>query len=559
MKNKISSAGGAILIFWLTSNCLWGGTPGSLDPTFNPATRSSDVLWGLVIQPDGKILAGGRQNVTAPIYGVIYRLNTNGQADPGFQSGTRATGLEGAIPQINTIGLQASGSIVLGGQFTYFDGAIRGRLAQLTASGGLDPNFTPAANNHVFSMWIQPDGKILIGGSFKDFKGTGQNYVARLNADGTSDDTFNSGASPDGAVRAIAQQPDGKILIGGDFLNIDTNSRPYIARLDQNGSLDATFSPAASLDASVSAIAVQPADQRIVIGGAFRNAAGESHDRIARLNADGTVDSSFASSCDSTVWALAVQSNGKILAGGRFNNANGTPRKKVVRFLSNGLVDSQFDAEAGSGTGSSDEVRAIQIQPSDGNIVVAGKFTVFNGVNRYGIARLYGDAPVANESPTIIQSPLSLTTNVGASVTFSIIANGTPPLYYQWRKDGSILEGATDSNYVISNVWFTNAGDYTVVVTNGYGAITSPTATLVVEPRLSFASEPHMGPNNQFGFTVQSQIGRRVMIQTTTNLPSTNLPIWTDLTNSPDAAGIITILETTTNFNRRFYRAVFYP
>jgi hypothetical protein len=78
---------------------------------------------------------------------------------------------------------------------------------------------------------LQPDGKVLIGGEFTTFNGTSRNRISRLNADGSLDLSFDPGAGADASVSAITLQPDGNILIGGDFLTVNGVLRPYVARL----------------------------------------------------------------------------------------------------------------------------------------------------------------------------------------------------------------------------------------------------------------------------------------------------------------------------------------
>ena len=78
---------------------------------------------------------------------------------------------------------------------------------------------------------MQPDGKVLIGGSFTSVNGTNRNRIARLNADGSLDSSFNPGTGANGAVRAIVVQPDGNVLIGGNFTTVNGVLRPYVARL----------------------------------------------------------------------------------------------------------------------------------------------------------------------------------------------------------------------------------------------------------------------------------------------------------------------------------------
>src|SRR5437667_5249241 len=117
--------------------------------------------------------------------------------------------------------------------------AVRGQ----SALDGFDPN----ANGSVDVVVVQPDGKILIGGEFTTLSPNGgaaitRNHIARLNPDGTLD-AFNPNAN--GAVYAIAVQADGKILAGGTFTNVGGQTRNYIARLNSDGTLDA-FNPNAN-------------------------------------------------------------------------------------------------------------------------------------------------------------------------------------------------------------------------------------------------------------------------------------------------------------------------
>jgi uncharacterized delta-60 repeat protein len=377
-----------ITLFWACS--LTAQMPGSLDLGFAPATDFTDVLWGLAIQSDGKILASGRQGAAS---GVIYRLNQNGSVDPGFSSGARATCLDATIPQINTLSLQTNGAVVLGGAFTYLDSSVRLRLAQLSPYGVLDLAFTPSIGNAVFASAVQPDGKLIIGGNFVNVQGSGKNYLARLNPDGAVDSTFNpQGAGPQARVNAVALGQHGTIVIGGEFTSVNGIARLRVARLLSDGTVDTSFDLSISgPDSVVSAVAIQ-ADRKVIIGGSFTQVGETPRGRIARLNENGNLDATFAptSGCDSYVWAVAVQDNGCILAGGRFNNVNGEARSKIARFNPSGMLDSTFDPTAGSGAGTSDEIRALKLQ-SDGKIVVAGKFTTFSGQSRYGLARLHGD------------------------------------------------------------------------------------------------------------------------------------------------------------------------
>ena len=127
---------------------------------------------------------------------------------------------------------------------------------------------------------------------------TTRNHIGRLNADGSLDTSFDPGAN--GAVYALAVQADGKILVGGYFTTLGgggtgTTTRNYIGRLNADGSLDTSFDPGAN--GAVYALAVQ-ADGKILVGGDFTTLGGggtgtTTRNHIGRLNADGSLDTSF--------------------------------------------------------------------------------------------------------------------------------------------------------------------------------------------------------------------------------------------------------------------------
>src|SRR6185503_18710842 len=175
-------------------------------------------------------------------------------------------------------------------------------------------------------LGVQPDGKIVIGGQFTAVNGTSRNYIARLNADGTLDNSFNSGSGPDNAIVSLALQPDGKLLIGGFFSSVNGIPRNRIARLNTNGSLDTSFDAGSvAAGTSVRSIALQ-SDGKVLIGGEFAKA-------IARLNVDGSLDTSFnpGTGANNQVRSIAVQSDGKVLIGGHFTFINGAARNYIAR------------------------------------------------------------------------------------------------------------------------------------------------------------------------------------------------------------------------------------
>ena len=354
---------------------------GTLDASFNPGTGANNSVYTFVLQPDGKIIIGGvftSYNGTARNY--IARLNANGTLDTSFNPGT------GAANTVNTCALLPNGQLIIGGSFTYYNETARGRIACLNANGSLDISFNPGtgANFDVFTSALQPDGKIIIGGFFTTCNGTESHRIARLNEDGTLDTSFNSGIGANHYVWTCVLQPDGKIIIGGNFTSYNGAARNYIARLNSDGTLDASFNPGTGASSVVLTCVVQP-DGKIIIGGNFTSYNGATRIRIARLNADGTLDTSFnpVTGVDNAVNTCVVQPDGKIIIGGKFTSYNGTTRIRIARLNADGTLDTSFN----SGTGANNDVNACVLQ-SDGKIFIGGTFTSYNGTNRNGIARL---------------------------------------------------------------------------------------------------------------------------------------------------------------------------
>src|SRR5437867_2700055 len=125
----------------------------------------------------------------------------------------------------------------------------------------------------VSSVALQSDGKILMGGAFTGINGVERNRVARLNSDGSVDDTFRPGKGPNATVTKLAVQKNGQIVVGGDFAAVSDFPRNRIARLNADGSLDTTFDPGAGFNDTVLALAIQP-DGKMVAAGKFTSVNG---------------------------------------------------------------------------------------------------------------------------------------------------------------------------------------------------------------------------------------------------------------------------------------------
>ena len=383
---------------------------GSIDNTFDGAAGQNGIFNSIVVQPDGRVLVGGKFIGTNNT--CVARLNGNGTMDATF---VEVTGVgRGTWPEANAIRLQPDGKVIIGGQFVSIHGQSRTNLARLNGDGSLDSNFpngTGGVNGQpqsypgtsVKAIALQTNGTMFIGGAFTTVNGTHRSRVARLNADGSLDATFQPGRGLDYPVSRVVPS-DGKVLIGGGLTFINGTNRYASARLNADGSLDSTFiSDSFNPDlgsfylgpydyAATNVLAVQ-SDGKILVWWTLtqyqcdplgENCEYYSSYLLARFNRDGSRDTNFASyiAINGSVNAVAIQTDGKLLVGGDFSTVHGTNRAGIARLNADGSLDNSFNPAAGiSG------VSSIALQP-DGKVLIGVGSYVVSGTNRFGIARL---------------------------------------------------------------------------------------------------------------------------------------------------------------------------
>jgi len=403
-------------------------TDGSMPTVSSPTYSSAILVAGNGTSTTIKAYAVKTGMIDSTVAAATYTVNyIPGALDTSFLSvGT------GANSYVATIALQSDGKIIIGGNFTSYSGTSRGRVARLSADGGLDSSFLATgtgADNFVTSMAVQSDGKVLVGGGFSSYNGTSRGSIARLNTDGSLDTSFlATGAGANADVDCLAIQSDGKILIGGYFTTYNGTNRGRIARINTDGSLDTTFLASGSgASDGVLSIAVQ-SDGQIIIGGRFTGYNGTSRGRVARLNADGSLDTTFLATdvgAGDTVSSIAVQADGKILVGGAFGIFNGTLRGCAARLNADGTLDGGFLA---AGAGASATVFSVALQ-TNGLVLLGGAFGSYNGTSSAGIARLNADGS--------IDTGFQVGNGAGGGAVYSVVP----------QSGGRILIGGFFSNY----------------------------------------------------------------------------------------------------------------
>ena len=301
---------------------------------------------------------------------------------------------------------QTNDEAIIAGSFNSFDSNPYNYIARLLPNGYQDPTFLASpnsgANDVINAMVLQPDGRIIIGGNFTSFNGANRQHIARLNTDGSVDTTFNPGTGVKGQILSIALETNGQIVVAGDFSAVDGTNMNSVARLNANGSLDASFNPGVGPNGVINAVVVD-ALGRVIIGGDFDSVDGNNYGGVARLNVDGSLDTTFSSGIGTynpnsgstdPVYALAMQGS-QILVGGSFAYMELANYNGLVRLNPDGTVDTTFNPGSDSNngtfnpqTGLVDSIFAITLDPA-GNILIGGDFTTYNQTRRVGIARLF--------------------------------------------------------------------------------------------------------------------------------------------------------------------------
>ena len=259
-----------------------------------------------------------------------------GDIDPGFTD----PAVGSTTPYVYGMALQPDGKVLIGGNFLAVAGQTRTRVARLNADGTLDTGFfdsAPTAAVNAFA--VRPDRKILLGGDFTRVNGVLGYHYARLHPDGTRDNSLSSPFNSNGSAWCFALPADGQTLIGGTGIEIDAGSSLQgLLRFKANDQVDSFNALVGFLSGApyVYGIALQP-DGKIIICGDFSNVGGQYISKIARLHPDGTLDTSFnagtISSGSPEVFTVVVQPDGKIVIGGDFTSVNGTPRNNLARLL----------------------------------------------------------------------------------------------------------------------------------------------------------------------------------------------------------------------------------
>jgi uncharacterized delta-60 repeat protein len=337
----------------------------------------------------------------------------------------------------------------------------------------------------IYKTLVLNDGKVLVAGRFESIDGHTTNDIARLNSNGSIDTSFTA-TSVGGGISATSQyinnfvtQSDNKIIIVGSFSSVQSNSRTGVARLNANGTIDTGLSnPGFTTFSEVRDVVIQ-SDNKIVVVGRFDGG-------IKRLNTDGTIDTSLSvpdstGFTDNTFYSVALLPSGSeeaILVGGNFNQWNTSANYDyIVKLNPSGSLDTGF---AGtnlniSAGGDLDRIKKIKVtdaysEGDNGYIYIAGRFKdTLTGPN----VRNAGFARLTTEDEGFGRGAFDS--------TFRTYITGSDPNNpgtqyvndFDFYDDDKILLGGSFTTIGIPGYAITSANRFVIVDQNGGGQVSN--------------------------------------------------------------------------------------
>lgn len=411
-----------------------------LDTSFNTTGYRTETFgtqesrpFAMLLQPDGKVVVAGQAGGSSSSEFGLMRFNADGSLDSSFDGDGKVT-----TPSlvnngfVTSLVLQPDGKIVAGGHGA---GTTDFTLVRYNADGSLDTMFgtggkvrTPvlSGNDNLWALALRPDGRIVAAGQAHNGL-NGDFAIVSYNADGTLDTTFNGNgklttaiSSAGDVLNAVVIQPDGKIVAGG-WCSGTVGQSFALLRVNTDGTLDSTFDGDGKIatefftgDQVISDLALQPDGKIVAAGTVAHNPTNVSGFGLVRHNTDGTLDTSFAGDGSTTTFLpltravtggeVIVRPNGQIVIGGWAIHGEGASGYNlgIARYNSNGSLDKSFDRD-GRATfnfpNGRELVRDFAFDAQDRMVVLAERDQIAGGVDSFGVARITLGTPV--ELPTL--------------------------------------------------------------------------------------------------------------------------------------------------------------
>jgi len=234
--------------------------------------------------------------------------------------------------------------------------------------------------------------------------GIGMTLLIAGSSAATLDSSFQ--AAPNGPVSSLIVQPGGKIIVGGSFTAIAGASRSYLARLNANGTLDTSFAPASSPAQPVFGVAT--AAGKLYVG---------AGDGLRRYDTNGTQEWLYPMA----VKAFAVDSAQRVVIGGQFTRANGQYHRNIARLDASGLLDASFTAAIGCCAADG----AFALLNACAGVIVGGAFQTVNASNAASNLALIGQDGAMDAGFSAIADPTVLALAATADGKFIRVSERT--------------------------------------------------------------------------------------------------------------------------------------
>ena len=416
-------------------------TNGVLDPSFDPGSGPDDgPINSVALTPDNKFVVGGNfSSFNGTPCGYVARVNADGSFDMGFNAS--------ADNYVRAVAVQPDGKVLIGGEFQNVNGVARDYLARLNADGSLDTTFDPGTtlSGPVYAIALPPSiiaaiNRNAVGNSNEDDQILNLgNYTS-----GTLNVNYDMFIAPDdmrifygdtnvtagtGVLlydTGLVSSSNTLVIPFGPTNDLTTNIITIV--MNQGGQ---TFSTQWKYKAS----AAQSVTSSGIIAGGLFAVNGQSYHDVAKFNSDGSLDTTFSplSGADDLIYALGWQLDGKVVVGGAFTHFNGIAYNRLARLNPDGSLDT---TSFFPGLGADDTVKNITLQPLDGTMYVGGQFSSFNGTHRLGFTRLYPNG-------TVDTTFLDTAYNQFAGLK-KIYSDDTPAVYTSGvQSDGNVMIGGT--------------------------------------------------------------------------------------------------------------------
>lgn len=512
-----------------------GGAVGASGFRTTDIQGTDDGGYAMAIQPDGRMVVGGYavDLANGDKEFALVRYNYDGSLDTTFGGGTGkvVTDFNGTSDRIWGVALQSDGKIVAAGETvsSVFPGTNDIALARYNADGTLDTTFNvtgkvttdhgAGANNAAYAVAISGTNIIVAG--YETVSGNNDFMIARYTSGGVLDPTFGTlGVTTEGfsgfndVARAVAIDSSSRIVVGGHASN-GSDDDFAVARFTPGGTLDTSFVAGAGKTAvnifspgsadQAFGLAINPVTQSITLAGsAYNNGTGNKDFALVRyfptgaldgsFGGDGVVTTDFGSSPD-VANSVYVRNDGVTVAGGFSRFSTSSDDFALARYTQDGTLDTTFDSD-GKLTmkiSNADERAYAVAQQFDGKIVAAGFAAVAGSspvTRNFALARFNPNGTLDSTNATALNGPDLLVTVTGPQNPNTVVAGGS----FTWTVTVTNRGGAAATNVVLTDTLPAGvaydgaiASNGTVsqsngLVTNNVGALApGATATLDVD------------------------------------------------------------------------------